>query len=68
MAVGGFEGVEVFGATDLGLRGEFDAGKIEAAQDLQKEEADGAPAEIAERVESEEAAFGEGENSSNCPP
>lgn len=60
-AVGGFEGGKVFGASGIGLRGELDAGEVEAAQDLDEEDADGATIEIAERVNGEETAFREGE-------
>jgi hypothetical protein len=43
------------------LRGEFHAGQIEAAEKFEQEDADGASVEIAEGMDREKAAFGEGE-------
>ena len=57
--VGGFQRGEVGGATSFGLRGEFHAGQIEAAEKFEQEDADGASVEIAEGMDREKAAFGE---------
>ena len=44
---------------EFGLRGEFHAGQIEAAEKFEQEDADGASVEIAEWMNREKAAFGE---------
>jgi len=56
-----FEGGEIRRATGIGLRGEFDAGEIETAEQFGEEDADGSLVEVSKRVDAEEAAFSEGE-------
>lgn len=55
--VGGFEGGKIRGAIRLGLRGEDDAGEIEATEQFEQKEADGAAVKIAKRMHGEEASL-----------
>jgi len=59
VAVSGFQHCEVGGATDIGVRFENDAGKIELAEHFAEEEAGGPAVEVAEQADGLEQAAGE---------
>lgn len=60
-SIGGFERVEIPGPAGLRFRGQFHPREIQAAKEFGQENADGAPIEIAERMDAEETAFREGQ-------
>ena len=59
--VGGFECGEVAGAGIILLRGKIHEGKVQAAEQLGEEHANGAAIEITKRMDGEETALGKGQ-------